>query len=82
MRLLEGIIYNIYITVSSHPCFGNQGLNNESTLEGNRVCLEQWDKTKYYVVIFDQLQGHSGGLIWAPESCVRGPLTLGREIIH
>jgi len=32
-------------------------------------------KTKYYIVIFDQLQGHSGGLIQAPESFVRGPLT-------
>jgi len=30
------------------------------------------DKTKYYIVIFDQLQGHSEGLIWAPESFVRG----------
>jgi len=33
-------------------------------------------KTKYYVIIFDQLQGHSGGLIWAPELCVRGPFTF------
>ena len=33
-------------------------------------------KTKYYIVIFDQLQGHSRGLIQAPESCVRGPLTF------
>jgi len=33
-------------------------------------------KTKYYLVIFDQLQGHSGGLIRALESCVRGPLTI------
>jgi len=32
-------------------------------------------KTKYYIVIFDQLQGHSGGLIRALESFVRGPLT-------
>jgi len=32
-------------------------------------------KTKYYIVIFDQLQGHSRGLIWALELCVRGPLT-------
>jgi len=32
-------------------------------------------KTQYYVVILDQLQGHSGGLVWALESCVRGPLT-------
>jgi len=32
-------------------------------------------KTKYYLVIFDQLQGHSRGLIWALESFVRGPLT-------
>ena len=34
-------------------------------------------KTKYYLVIFDQLQGHSGGLIQAPESYVRGPLCKG-----
>ena len=33
-------------------------------------------KTKYYVVIFDQLQGHSGGLIWALESFVRDLLTV------
>jgi len=33
-------------------------------------------KTKYYIVIFGQLQGHSGGLIWALESFVRGPLIL------
>jgi len=39
MRLLEGIIYIIY-TVSSHPCIGNQGLNNESALEGNGALLE------------------------------------------
>jgi len=31
-------------------------------------------KTKYYLVIFDWLQGHSRGLIRTPESCVRGPL--------
>ena len=31
-------------------------------------------ETKYYVVIFDQLQGHSRGLIQASESFVRGPL--------
>jgi len=31
-------------------------------------------ETKYYIVIFDQLQGYSGGVIWAPESFVRGPL--------
>jgi len=36
-------------------------------------------KTQYYVVILDQLQGHSRGLVRAPELCVRGPLTvLGR----
>ena len=45
------------------PAFGNQGLNNEIALGGNRVCLEQWGKFKYYIVIFDQLQGHSGELI-------------------
>jgi len=39
------------------------------------VCLEQWGEFKCYIVIFDQLQGHSGGLIRALESCVRGPLT-------
>ena len=38
--------------------------------------LEQWSKTKYYIVIFDQLQGHSGELMQAPESHVRGPLTF------
>ena len=32
------------------------------------------DKTQYYYVILDQLQDHSGELVWAPESCVRGPL--------
>ena len=48
-----------------------------------KVCQEatecSWNdgsKTKYYLVIFDQLQGHSRGLIRAPESCVRGPLTF------
>jgi len=25
------------------PAFGNQGLNNESALGGNRVCSEQWE---------------------------------------
>ena len=34
------------------------------------------DKTQYYYVILDQLQDHSGELVWAPESCVRGPLTF------
>jgi len=29
-------------------------------------------ETKYYVIIFDQLQGYSGGVIWAPD--VRGHL--------
>ena len=33
-------------------------------------------ETKYYVVIFDQLQGHSRGLIQASESFLRGPLTF------
>jgi len=33
-------------------------------------------KTQYYVVILDQLQGHSGGLVRALELCVRGPLTF------
>jgi len=36
-------------------------------------------KTKYYIVIFDQLQGYSGGLIRALELCVRGPLTEYRK---
>jgi len=66
-----------YILQCPHiPTFGNQGLDNESALGGNRVYWEQWDKTKYYIVIFDQLQGHSRGLVQAPESCVRGPLTI------
>jgi len=43
------------------------------------VHLEQWDKTKYYVVIFDQLQGHSRELMRALESHVRGPLTLSNK---
>jgi len=34
------------------------------------------DKTQYYVVILDQLQGHSRGLVRAPELRVRGPLTF------
>jgi len=34
-------------------------------------------KTKYYLVIFDQLQGHSGGLIRVLESCVRELLCKG-----
>jgi len=55
MKLLEGIIYNIYITVSLYPCFGNQGLNNEIVLGGDGVHLEQWGGFKYYYVIFDQL---------------------------
>jgi len=39
MKLLEEIIYIIYM-VSLCPCIGNQGLNNESTLGGNRALLE------------------------------------------
>jgi len=31
-------------------------------------------KTQYYVVILDRLQGRSGGLEWAPELRIRGPL--------
>jgi len=62
MRLPEGIIYIIY-TVPLCPCISNQGLNNENVLGGNRVIL-------------DQLQGHSRGLVWALESCVRGSLTI------
>jgi len=33
-------------------------------------------KTQYYIVILDQLQGHSGELVWAPELRVRGSLTV------
>ena len=33
-------------------------------------------KTQYYIVILDQLQGHSGGLVRTLESYVRGPLTF------
>ena len=33
-------------------------------------------KIQYYYVILDQLQDYSGGLVRAPESCVRGPLTF------
>ena len=33
-------------------------------------------KTQYYVVILDQLQGRSGALEQAPESRIRGPLTV------
>jgi len=32
-------------------------------------------KTQYYYVILDQLQGHSGELVQAPELHIRGPLT-------
>ena len=37
-------------------------------------------KAQYYVVILDQLLGHSGGLEWAPEWRVRGPLTVCVEV--
>ena len=33
-------------------------------------------KTQYYIVILDWLQGHSRGLEQAPESQIRGPLTV------
>ena len=33
-------------------------------------------KAQYYVVILDRLQDRSGGLERAPESRIRGPLTL------
>ena len=33
-------------------------------------------KTQYYIVILDRLQGRSGGLEWAPESWIRGFLTV------
>ena len=36
-------------------------------------------KAQYYVVILDQLPGYSRGLEWAPEWCVRGPLTEEAE---
>jgi len=29
----------------------------------------------------DQLQSHFGGLVWVPESCIRGPLTLDAYVI-
>jgi len=45
------------------------------------VRLEQWGKFKYYIVIFDQLQGYSRGLIWALELYVRGPLTYSIRFI-
>jgi len=32
-------------------------------------------KAQYYIVILDRLLGRSGGLEWAPEWRVRGPLT-------
>ena len=38
-------------------------------------------KTQYYVVILDQLQGHSGGLEQALELRVRGPLILSQLCI-
>ena len=34
-------------------------------------------KTQYYVVILDRLQGRSRALEQAPESQIRGPLTIG-----
>jgi len=37
-------------------------------------------KIQYYVVILDQLQGRSGGLEQAPESQIRGPLTVGFQL--
>ena len=33
-------------------------------------------KTQYYYIILDRLQGRSGALEQAPESWVRGPLTM------
>jgi len=33
-------------------------------------------KAQYYVVILDRLQDRSGGLERAPESWIRGPLTI------
>ena len=62
--------------MSSCPCIGNQGLNKESALGGNGVLLDDGSKTQCYVVILDQLQDCSGGLERAPESRIRGPLTL------
>jgi len=62
--------------VSSCPCIGNQGLNKESALGGNGVLLDDGSKTQCYVVILDRLQDCSGGLERAPESRIRGPLTL------
>ena len=37
-------------------------------------------KTQYYIVILDQLQDHSRGLVQAPESRVKSLLTLARNI--
>ena len=37
-------------------------------------------KTQYYVVILNRLQDRSGGLERAPESWIRGPLTLTDEV--
>ena len=49
------------------------------TRKGCQVATEcSWNdgsKTQYYVVILDWLPGRSGGLEWAPEWRVRGPLT-------
>jgi len=39
-------------------------------------------KTQYYIVILDQLQGHSRGLVWAPESYVKGSLTSLRHCCY
>ena len=33
-------------------------------------------KTQYYIVILDRLQDRSGALEQAPESWIRGPLTV------
>jgi len=48
------------------------------TRKGCWVAMEcSWNdgsKTQYYYVILDRLPGRSGGLEWAPEWRVRGPL--------
>ena len=36
-------------------------------------------KAQYYVVILDRLQDRSGGLERAPESWIRGPLTVSEK---
>jgi len=46
------------------------------------VRLVHGGKTKCYIVTFDQLQGHSRGLVRAPELRVRGPLTGSLQLVQ